>query len=442
MLLSGLVSLLLLILSVANGVYLGYPLTISFLLLCFACKKAGKDYHEIWSIATEGGKKSLSVIQVLLLIGAMTALWMAGGTVGTLVSFSIGLISPKLFVLSAFLLSAGVSFLLGSAFGTASTIGVVLMVLAAGGGVNPSLSCGAILSGIYFGDRASPMSSSLNLLGSLSGTEHYANVGLMLKTAAVPMLGSAVLYLGLSLCNPIALTSSSLAGDLADTFRIGTIAAAPAAAILLLCLCRVNIKLSMALSLGLAALLAVFYQGFGVGEVFRFAINGFALPSDHALSSVIKGGGLLGMAKTAYIVFTACCIAGLLEKGGLLGEALSKLLQQGQTPAQTFLRTLGVAFVSAALGCNQVISIVITTQMMRDIYHQKGYGSTALVQDISQSSTLVAAIVPWNIAAMVPVAALGLVGVSYMPYMFYLYLSPLYNLICRVYKPEALWVKG
>ncbi len=442
MIISGLVSLILLVLSVANGVYLGYPLTISFLLLCFACHKAGKSTKELGAIAAEGGKKSLSVIKVLLLIGAMTALWMASGTVGTLVSFSIGLISPKLFVLSAFLLSAGVSFLLGSSFGTVSTIGVVLMVLAVGGSVNPYLTCGAIISGIYFGDRASPMSSSLNLLGSLSGTEHYTNVGLMLKTAAVPVLLSSFLYLILSFSNPIELASSTLAGDIADTFRINIIAAAPAAAILVLCVFRVNIKLSMTISIGLAALLAMFYQDFGVGEVMSFAINGFMLPSGHPLGNVIKGGGLIGMAKTSYIVFTACCIAGLLEKGDLIGDNLRSFLKEGKTPWETFVRTLGVAFVSAALGCNQVISIVITTQMMKDIYHEKGYQSAELVQDVSQSSTLVAPIVPWNIAVMVPVATLGLGGVAYMPYIFYLYLSPLYNLFCRMCKSKALKVNA
>lgn len=435
---SGLVSLMLLVLSVANGVYLGYPLTISFLLLCFACLKGGKQPKEILTIAAQGGKKALPVVQVLLLIGAMTALWMASGTVGSLVSLGIKLISPKLFILSAFLLSAGVSFLLGSSFGSVSTIGVVLMVLAVGGNVNPYLTCGAIISGIYFGDRASPMSSSLNLLGGLTSTEHYANVGLMLKTAMVPMLLSAAFYLGLSFLNPIALASSSLSGDIAATFRIGVIAAAPAAAILILCLFRVNIKRSMAASIGLAVLLAVFYQGFGVGEVLSFTISGFSLPQDHALSAVIKGGGLIGMAKTSYIVFTACCIAGLLEKGGLLGDNIRSFLQEGKTPAQTFLRTLAVAFISAGLGCNQVISIVITTQMMKDVYSQKGYDSGALVRDISQSSTLVAPIVPWNIAVMVPVATLGLGGIAYMPYIFYLYLSPLYNLLCRIYESKKL----
>ena len=58
------------------------------------------------------------------------------------------------------------SFLLGTSFGTANTMGVVMMTLARAGGVSLPMTAGAILCGIYVGDRCSPMSSSLHLLST------------------------------------------------------------------------------------------------------------------------------------------------------------------------------------------------------------------------------------------------------------------------------------
>lgn len=59
--------------------------------------------------------------------------------------------SPEEF--SAFLLSCFVSVLLGTSFGTVGTIGVVLITLAKSGNVDVNMAAGAIIAGVYFGDR-------------------------------------------------------------------------------------------------------------------------------------------------------------------------------------------------------------------------------------------------------------------------------------------------
>ena len=60
------------------------------------------------------------------------------------------------------------------------------------------LTAGAVLSGIFFGDRCSPMSSSAILVYSLTGTDIYRNIRGMMKTSLVPFLVSCVLYVVLA----------------------------------------------------------------------------------------------------------------------------------------------------------------------------------------------------------------------------------------------------
>ena len=53
----------------------------------------------------------------------MSAAWRAAGTIPEIVSISASLISPSIFILATFLLCTMMSMLLGTAFGTAATMG-------------------------------------------------------------------------------------------------------------------------------------------------------------------------------------------------------------------------------------------------------------------------------------------------------------------------------
>ena len=65
------------------------------------------------------------------------------------------------------------------------------------------LTAGAVLSGAYFGDRCSPMSSCATLVAACTDTKLYSNVREMLKTAALPTVLCILYYAILSVRNPI-----------------------------------------------------------------------------------------------------------------------------------------------------------------------------------------------------------------------------------------------
>ena len=96
-----------------------------------------------------GSRKSLIVIKIFVLIGVITAVWRSAGTISTIVYYGIAWMPGDYFLPGAFLLCSLVSFLLGTSFGTAGTIGVVLMVLAQSGHMDVSMAAGAIIAGAY-----------------------------------------------------------------------------------------------------------------------------------------------------------------------------------------------------------------------------------------------------------------------------------------------------
>jgi NhaC family Na+:H+ antiporter len=203
------VTFALLFLSVSNDIFLAYPLIASLVLFIIVAFNRGNTLQSLLSMAFNGGKKSLLVITVLILIGVITSIRMAFGTVPAIVYYGIKLLRPNMFILSSFLISCFVSFLIGTSLGTSATVGIALMVIARSGDVNLSATAGAIIAGAYFGDRCSPMSSSASLVSYLTDTNIYINIKNMFRTCIIHFGISVIFYAILSRVFPLHNTATS-----------------------------------------------------------------------------------------------------------------------------------------------------------------------------------------------------------------------------------------
>ena len=184
------------IFSVSLLICIGFDLSIlwalAFGLLLFLLygRKKGFSWRELTGMAVNGVKTVRNILITFLLIGILTALWRAGGTIPVIVSYAAGWIRPSVFLLMTFLLNCGISFLIGTSFGTSATMGVICATMGNAMGVSPVLTGGAVLSGVYFGDRCSPVSTSALLVATVTGTDIYRNISRMLRTALIPFLVS------------------------------------------------------------------------------------------------------------------------------------------------------------------------------------------------------------------------------------------------------------
>lgn len=129
----------------------------------YAIRK-GFSLPEVLGMSAQGVRAAKNILTTFVLIGILTSLWRAGGTIPAIVCYSVRVMEPRLFLVCSFLLNCLVSFLTGTAFGSAATMGAVCMTMAAALGADPLMTGGAILSGVYFGDRCSPVSTSALLV--------------------------------------------------------------------------------------------------------------------------------------------------------------------------------------------------------------------------------------------------------------------------------------
>lgn len=216
-----------LIYSISKQISTIFPVILGMLAFSSVAYYRGYKLKAILGMLLRGMKKSLPLMPIFALIGMITALWRASGTIPFFVYYGTKILNPDYFILFSFLLTCFVSFALGTSFGTVGTIGIVLIVLAKSGNVDLYVTAGAVISGAFFGDRGSPLSSSANLVAHVTETDLYDNVKKMFITGALPFLASVAVYLFLSEANPINVTNTGLIEKfpqnfplLADNFQI------------------------------------------------------------------------------------------------------------------------------------------------------------------------------------------------------------------------------
>ena len=404
-----------------KGVSLGWALGAGFVCFFAVGVRRGTPAPALMRMAAGGMVTSLKVLRILLLLGLLTALWRAGGTVAFFVWGGTRFITPATFVLVAFVLSAVFSLAFGSCFGVAGTAGVILMTIARSGGASLPVTAGAIMSGIYFGERLSPASSSAALTAAVAGVDQHGFQIRMWRSTPVPLAITLVLYGVLSVLYPIQGVDARILASLEEGFVLTWPAALPALALLLLPWLKVSAVAAIAASCALSAGCALLVQRIPPAELLRACVLGYR-PARPDLEELMSGGGLVSMASVCVIVILSCAYSGMFNGTGLLDPVTGRF---GQLAGRfgLFAAHAAAALGCSALFCNQTVAIVMNAQLMGEEYRDRP--AMDLAENIGNSSINLPGLVPWAIASSVPLAAMEM-GAEVLPLAFYLYLLPLW----------------
>ena len=406
-----------------------YALLAGLLLFLAYGRHRGTGWGDLLRMALAGVRTVKNILVTFLLIGVLTALWRAAGTIPVIVCYAARLIRPGVFLLMTFLLNAGVSVLTGTSFGTAATMGVICATMGSVMGVPVVLTGGAVLSGAFFGDRCSPVSTSALLVATLTETSIFDNIRRMVKTALVPFLVSCAVYTVIGLLTPHGAGSLDLTALFSREFSLSLWAAVPAAVILLLSLLRVNVKLAMSASILSAVPVCLLLQHRAPLELLRMAVLGFTA-ADAEVGAMLNGGGITSMLRVAAIVCLSSSYSVLFQKTGLLDrvkQAIGRLAHR----TSPFFAMLCTATLAGMVACNQSLTILLVHQLCRDLHADTA--DTAI--DLEDTAVVVAPLVPWSIAGAVPLSAVGAPGTGVL-LACYLYLLPLWRLLLTKRTPK------
>lgn len=408
--------------SVIYALIVGYIIFVTYGLI------KGYDLKVLMKKSFEGVLTVKNILLVFILIGMITALWRASGTIAFIVYMGSKLISPSILILLTFLLCSILSFLIGTSLGTAATMGVICVSIGKAMGLNPYYLGGAVLSGIYFGDRCSPMSTSALLITELTKTNLYTNIKLMFKTSIIPFVTTCLFYLFLGLKSSTSPVSIDATNIFKENYNLNIVVIVPAILIIIFSLFKVNVKKTILLSIVISFIIAIFFQKESVTSLINYCVYGFH-HSNEKLNLMMKGGGILSMLNVGLIVAISSSYSGIFKETKML-VLMKKYLKEFSKKTSNYFVIFLSSIISGAIACNQSLGIILTYELCEELEDKQ---NMAII--LENTIVLLVGLIPWNIAMAVPLKTID-IGLMSGLFAFYLYFLPLWNLFLGIVKEK------
>lgn len=355
--------------------------------------------REIWSMAFTGIRDTKTILLVFSLIGMITGIWRLSGTIAYIIYHGTSFISPKFFYVGVFVFNSAISFLTGTSFGTASTAGIISMSISNAMGFNPVVCGGAILSGCFFGDRSSPMSTSALLVATLTKTDLYVNIKNMFRTCIIPLILTIATYQIFNLGIEAKVDNESIE-MIREIFNFNLLLILPTLSIIILSIMKIDLRINMIISIGISIVFALLIQDKTLTEVFHALIFGFHL--DSPAGKLINGGGFLSMFKMLLIVGTSSGYFGFFKETDLLVGVKKFVNKMFSKLPKMLVMSLMSAMISV-FSSNQTLTIMLTYEMARENYKDQ----YDLALDMENSAVMTPSYIPWNIAGRTPLEMVG-----------------------------------
>ena len=251
----------------------------------------GYSWDDIMDSIVGKLSKTMPAIFILIIVGFMIGSWMIGGTIPMMVYYGLKLISPKYLVVTSFLVTAFVSVCTGTSWGSAGTIGVALMGVAAGMGAPLP-----IVSGAYFGDKMSPLSDTTNLAPIAAGGKLYDHIQHMFWTTGPGFIICCIVYtvVGFTFGGDLAAAGTPekvtiIFETLEQIFKFNPLIILPPIIVLYGSVTKKPTIPVMLLSSAVAMFNAVVFQNFSLQDCFTSAISGFNLDMIHVAGFTTEG---------------------------------------------------------------------------------------------------------------------------------------------------------
>ena len=410
--------------------------TLMFLCVCWVALNTrwlGFDYPSIRSMMSDGISRALPAIYIFILIGMVIASYMHSGTIASLIVYGLDLLSPAFFLAAGFVLCSLMSVATGTSWGTAGTIGVVLIGLGESMGVPLPLVAGAVISGATFGDKLSPISDTTNLAAMSAGTDLYTHIRSMLYTTTPTF--ALVLVILLILGGGTSHSDSTGAQSVIQVALRGAydinlvVALLPLLVLFGLSVARRSAEVSMTSSVAVAVVLAVVYQDRSFSEVLNALWqNTPGQTGIENIDSLLGRGGIASMSWTLMLALMALALGGMLNEGGFLKALLERAIARIRRTASLIATTIATSIVSNMGFGEAYVSIILNAQLFRQSFDRARLDRAVLSRSVEEGATLSTGLIPWTTAGAFYAATLGVPTLEYAPYAFLNYLNPLISI--------------
>ena len=403
-----------------------------------------------WSLLSDaidyGGKICIQPTIIMMLIGVLIASWIASGTVPMIIYWGLKLISPSVFLLTACLISAIIAIAIGSSWSTAGTVGVALMGVGLGLGINPAMTAGAVISGAYLGDKMSPMSDTTNLAPAVAEADLFDHIRSMMVTTGPAFVISLIIYGLLGLKYSADSVDSAMVAATMDAiqshFTMNILLLLPAVVVIVLAILKAPSIPTLLLSALTAVILAMIFQGQSLSSILNILDGGFSIESGLAeFDRLMNRGGLQSMLWTAALGILGMLYGAIMEKTGLLTAFMEKLKPLVKSTGGLITTVIVSCTILLAATASQTLAIVVGGRMYITEFKKKDLLPQTLSRTLEDSGTIISPLIPWSLCGAYMAGTLGVSTESYLPFAFFCWLCPIIAIIYG-FTGKFMWKTG
>lgn len=410
------------------------PLFLSAVVAVITALSLGHSWKSLEKGIIKGVTLSMQAVLILVIIGMIIGTWLAGGIVPTMIYYGLEILSPGIFLFAACLICCIVSIASGNAWTAAGTIGIALMGVGEGLGVNSAMVAGAVISGVYFGDKISPLSETTNLAPGVAGSELFEHIKHMLYTTIPALIISLILYLIIGFFFQGEGTNISqvvmLQENLAELYNITPWLLIVPAIVIAMMVMKVPSMPALAIGSILGVVAAITAQGLSLSDAITAMHYGYSASTGiEILDSLLNNGGIEAMMWTISLILIAMSFGGILETAGFFRVIVESLMKLAKSTGSLITTTVGTSIASNIIGCDQYLSIIIPARMYAEEYKKRGLKLKNLSRTVEDAGTMTSPLVPWNTCGAFMYATLGVSALAYAPFAFLCLLSPIFAII-------------
>lgn len=180
----------------------------------------------------------------------------------------------------------------------------------------------------------------------------------------------------------------------------------------------------------LGSICAIIIQKESFYNILNSVLNGYSLKNSNSiLSPLIKGGGALNMLEVIVIVAGSIILVSILNEYGILYPLTELFLKNIASPIKLIINTSLLSSVMTIVTCDQTMGIVLPGKLMKQHYLDFELQEDTLARTISDTGTIIAPLMPWNVNSLIILAITGVSSIVYAPFAFLCILNPLISVV-------------
>ena len=401
---------------------------------CFYMLRLGYSWDTIQKHIVAKVSESLPVIFILFAIGVLIGSWMVSGTIPMLISYGISIINPDWIYIFTFIICIIFSLLTGTSWGSAGTIGVVMLGITQVFDANIAITAGAIVGGSFFGDKLSPLSDTTNIASLATGVPLYEHIHSMLFTTGPAAILAACIYIYLSPSlggdvtqggvENIALINETI-NDLDSIFNFNLILLLPMLIVIYGTVKKKSIFLTLLNSSWVAMLLAFIFQDFSLTDVFAAFKSGFntnmasvPVAKDSPVLAILNRGGLYNLIDGIVVSLLVFTFIGVLDVINAIEVSIRSIMNRIKKRYQLIATALTSTWITNLTTSNQYATSFIIGTAFSKKFDEMEVDRKVLSRSIEDAGTMMENLMPWTPTGIFMAATLGVAPFDYAPYQF------------------------